>query len=137
MKKKKLYLIGAIIVNVIIVLIIIYILTAHHKTINYVNTDKVSQVRVQNGSNGESVMLDASAEDTKKILDLLSGTKCTKVKEFDQTGWSYTVTMLDKEGKRIEVICFISTKLCEIDDRKYEIDPLDGEKIFALLGKVY
>ena len=47
------------------------------------------------------------------------------------------VTMLDKEGKGIEVICFISTKLCEIDDRKYEIDPLDGEKIFALLGKVY
>ena len=137
MKKKNTFIWAAIVAGLTIAGIIIFVLTVPHNTVNYVNTEKVAQVRIRNGNNGESVLLEADAEEAKELLNVLKEIKCTKVEEFDQTGWSYMITMFDKEGDLMERVEFISAMLCEIDDRKYEIDPLDGEKMFALIEKMY
>ncbi|MBR4588029.1 MAG: hypothetical protein IKO30_06935 [Lachnospiraceae bacterium] len=137
MNKKNTFVWTAIVAGLIIAGIIIFVLTAPHNTVNYVNAEEVAQVRIRNGNNGESVLLEADAEETKELLNVLKEIKCTKVDEFDQTGWCYMITMFDKEGDLMERVLFISAMLCEIDDRKYEIDQLDGEKVFALIEKMY
>ena len=71
MNKKNTFVWAAIVASLIIAGIIIFVLTAPHNTVNYVNAEEVAQVRIQNGNNGESILLKADAEETKELLNVL------------------------------------------------------------------